>query len=133
MMEPDPNPDVLHGQSVLVVEDQYFLAGDIARALAAVGAEVVGPVPNLDRGLALSRSQDLDAAVLDINLRGEDVYRLAEELMRKDVPIVFTTGVDSTVLPAAFVQVPRLEKPIQLSDLIRTLSDLLTGARPAAP
>jgi DNA-binding response OmpR family regulator len=133
MMEPDPNPDVLHGQSVLVVEDQYFLAGDIARALAAVGAEVVGPVPDLDRGLALSRSQDLDAAVLDINLRGEDVYRLAEELMRKDVPIVFTTGVDSTVLPAAFVQVPRLEKPIQLSDLIRTLSDLLTGARPAAP
>ncbi|HEV7439406.1 MAG TPA: response regulator [Methylobacterium sp.] len=132
-MEPDPNPDVLHGQSVLVVEDQYFLAGDIARALAAVGAEVVGPVPDLDRGLALSRSQDLDAAVLDINLRGEDVYRLAEELMRKDVPIVFTTGVDSTVLPAAFVQVPRLEKPIQLSDLIRTLSDLLTGARPAAP
>ena len=132
-MEPDPNPDVLHGQSVLVVEDQYFLAGDIARALAAVGAEVVGPVPDFDRGLALSRSQDLDAAVLDINLRGEDVYRLAEELMRKDVPIVFTTGVDSTVLPAAFVQVPRLEKPIQLSDLIRTLSDLLTGARPAAP
>jgi DNA-binding response OmpR family regulator len=133
MMDSHSNRHVLDGRSVLVVEDQYFLAGDIARALSAVGAEVIGPVPDLDRGLALSRGRDLDAAVLDINLRGEDVYRLAEELMRRAVPIVFTTGVDSTVLPTAFVQVPRLEKPIQLADLIRTLSDLLSGARSTAP
>ncbi len=123
----------LRDRAVLVVEDQYFLAGDIARALATAGARVVGPVPDLARGLALSREQGLDAAVLDINLQGEDVYSLAEELLRKDVPVVFTTGVDRTVLPAAFESVPRLEKPIQLADLIRTLSDLLRDARPVVP
>ncbi|WP_170267928.1 hypothetical protein [Methylobacterium oxalidis] len=35
----------LAGRRVLVVEDQYLLACDMAQALGAEGAEVIGPVP----------------------------------------------------------------------------------------
>ncbi|MEA1834059.1 response regulator [Methylobacterium durans] len=124
---------LLSGRRVLVVEDQYILACDIAQALGARGAQVVGPVPNLERALSLSRTQAVDIAILDINLPGEDVYRLAEELMRKDVPIVFATGVDAGILPPIFSGVPRVEKPFRAADLIRAVARLIDrpGGRPS--
>ena len=35
---------------VLVVEDEYFLADDMAKALRKLGADVVGPAPSLRQG-----------------------------------------------------------------------------------
>ncbi|MER2267076.1 response regulator [Methylobacterium oxalidis] len=123
----------LTGRRVLVVEDQYLLACDMAQALGAEGAQVIGPVPDLQRGLTLSRTQALDAAILDINLPGEDVYRLAEELMRKGVPIVFATGVDDAVLPPGFSGVPRLEKPLLIDDLLRVVARLVADPGGGGP
>ncbi|MDR7039454.1 DNA-binding response OmpR family regulator [Methylobacterium sp. BE186] len=121
---------VLKDCRILVVEDRYILANDIAQALGAEGAEVVGPVPNLAHGLALSRSRPLDAAILDIDLRGEeDIFGLAEELMRKAVPIVFATGVDRAIVPSAFEGVPRLDKPVELAELVSTVAALVANAR----
>ena len=47
-----PREASLEGRRVLVVEDEFFLADDLVRALKRHGAEVVGPVPSLDRALA---------------------------------------------------------------------------------
>jgi CheY-like chemotaxis protein len=61
---------------VLVVEDEYFLADDMARALRKIGVEVVGPVGTRAQALDLLISgEQLAGAVLDINLRGENVFR----------------------------------------------------------
>ncbi len=38
--------DALSGERVLVVEDDYYLASDTARALKGAGAEVIGPCPS---------------------------------------------------------------------------------------
>src|SRR3712207_954447 len=90
----------LAGRRVLVVEDEYFIADDIARALRKLGAEVVGPLASRDEALdAFSSGQSIDAAVLDINLRGDAVYPVADALRGRKVPFVFATGYDPATIP----------------------------------
>ena len=127
-----PSGPGLAGRRVLVVEDEYFLADDIARVLARLGAEVVGPIATRDGALArLGEGEPLDAAVLDINLRGETCYPIADALRARGVPFVFATGYDRAVVPAAYHGVPRWEKPFDPDLLVRALPGL--AAEPAPP
>ena len=65
---------------VLVVEDDFFIASDLASALRGMGAEVIGPAPNRSAAIELIDKQQVNAAVLDICLDGDPVYPLASEL-----------------------------------------------------
>lgn len=126
-----PSGPGLAGRRVLVVEDEYFLADDIARVLARLGAEVVGPLATRDDALArLGEGEPLDAAVLDINLRGETCYPIADALRARGVPFVFATGYDRAVVPAAYHGVPRWEKPFDPDLLVRALSGLAAESPP---
>lgn len=103
-------------------------AQDISRFVRGTGNDVLGPAPSLERGFDFSPKAD--AAVLDIDLRGQSVFPLADHLMRRDVPIVFYSGVAVEVpLPRRFWQVPIIRKPIQtLSDAaIITLTSFGNG------
>ena len=114
-------PDPLR---VLVVEDEYFIADDLARALTRHGAEVVGPVPTVQQAQALVVSHSLDLAVLDINLRGELVYPLVAELTRRGVPVVFVTGYDAVAIPADYGAIPAWSKPFDYNALAGMLPSL---------
>ena len=118
----------LSRRRVLVVEDEYFLADDLAHALRKLGAEVVGPVPTRDKALALLEAEALDAAVLDINLKGETVFPVADALSKAGVPFVFATGYDEAALPAAYRDVPRWEKPFRPQDLAKALPTIVEDA-----
>ena len=109
---------------VLVVEDEYYLAQDLARALQKLGAQVVGPVPTLEAALALIGAEPVDAAVLDINLRGEEVYPVADALAERGIPFVFATGYDRSSIPATYQDVPRWEKPFDPHELAKGLPGL---------
>ncbi len=115
----------LADRRVLVVEDEYFLADDMAQALRKLGAEVVGPVPSLEEATALLAHEHVDAAVLDINLRGQTVYPVADALREQGVPFVFATGYDETAVPEAYKDVPRWEKPFKPEDLARALPEIV--------
>jgi CheY-like chemotaxis protein len=117
--------ELLNDRRILVVEDEYFVADDIARALAISGAVVVGPVPTRQEALRLLASERIDAAVLDINLRGEMVYPVADALRERGVPFVFATGYDRAAIQAGYRDVPRWEKPFKLDELVEALPQLL--------
>ena len=118
----------LTGRRVLVVEDEFFIADDLARALTALGAEVVGPVPTRDEALEeLSGAGRIDLAVLDINLRGEPVFPVADALAASGVPFVFATGYEEATVPERFRHVPRWEKPFNPDALARALPQLAAG------
>lgn len=107
---------------ILVVEDEYLLADELATELADCGAQVLGPAPNVERALALLDAQPLpDGAILDINLGGEPAFPVADALIGHGVPIVFTTGYDAGALPDRFADIPRCEKPINIRRITAAL------------
>jgi len=121
----------LNGVRVLVAEDDYFIAEEICSTLRKHGAEVVGPLPELERALTLVRSQPVDCAVLDINLQGSFAFDLASELRERGTPAIFTTGYDASVLPNELRSCVRLEKPVNLRALLQAVQSAC--ARHAAP
>lgn len=118
----------LTGRRVLVVEDEYLIASAVQRWLQAAGSEVLGPVPSVDRALALIAEHRPDAAVLDINLGGgQDAYPVADRLRALGVPFLYATG-DVRAADAGIDQDgPRLEKPFTARELVRALSGILEG------
>lgn len=121
-----PSSDLaLSGRRVLVVEDEYFIADDIVRALRRLGAEVVGPFACCEQALdAFASEGRIDAAVLDINLRGDAVYPVADALRGRGVPFVFATGYDEASVPLRYRDVPRWEKPFDPRALVQALTAL---------
>jgi DNA-binding response OmpR family regulator len=116
----------LSGRRIFVVEDEYFLADDIGRACRALGADVAGPVGDLDDALRILHDGSiLDAAVLDVNIRSEMIFPVARELKARNVPFVFTTGYDKVAISPEFHDVPILEKPIDLPAMAQRLAALI--------
>jgi DNA-binding response OmpR family regulator len=122
------NTAPLAGLRVLVVEDDYFIADEICTTLRNGGAEVLGPSPDLQHGLDMVKRERLDCAVLDINLHGDLAFSLASELRKRGTPSIFATGYDQSVLPGAFSDSVRLEKPIDLNQLLRAVQSVCTSA-----
>lgn len=115
----------LGGCRILLVEDEYFLADDLTRALSAAGAEILGPINDAGEALQVVCEARIDGAVLDINVRGTMIYAVAEELRRRAAPFVFATGYDKGAIPAQFADVPRWEKPFDPQALVRMLPDVI--------
>ena len=115
----------LAGTRVLIVEDEYYLADDLSRALSGAGADVVGPVGTLDEADRKVTEGGFDCAVVDMNLRGDFAYAVAERLGGSGVPFVVTTGYNQSSLPEALADVPRVEKPFAPRDVV----DLLVRIR----
>ena len=110
---------------ILVVEDEYFLADDLKKALVGEGFLVAGPVGSETEALAVLDGEEVDCAVLDINLHGRMVYPLAHELRERNVPFLFVTGYDKAEPDEGFDDVDLLRKPIQTDLLMRSIVRLL--------
>ena len=124
-------PDRLKGCCLLVVEDEYLIAADLTASLESLGVEVIGPAASVEEALSLldKNSDRLDGAVLDINLRNERVYPVADVLMARGVPFVFTTGYDAVAVPTAYACAPRCEKPVDKTQLVRWLANTRSWKR----
>ena len=115
----------LAGTRVLIVEDEYYLADDLSRALSGAGAEIVGPVGTLDEAELKVGEGGFDCAVVDMNLRGDLAYDVARKLSDAGVPFVVATGYNQSSLPDELADVPRVEKPFAPREVV----DLLVRMR----
>lgn len=109
---------------ILIVEDEYFIAQDMARAFRALGARVFGPVATAEAAMDLVREQDVDVAVLDIHLRGGTVYPLADLLLSQGVPFLFATGSDPATVPQRYARIRLCEKPVEPASVAQMLAEL---------
>ncbi|MDR9775997.1 response regulator [Rhizobium hidalgonense] len=123
----------LSGRFYLVVEDEYLAASIIVTALEDEGAAVAGPVSSVTGALKLvsERADELDAGILDIDLRGVMVYPVAEKLAEQRIPFVFVTGYECDCLPEPFRTMPCLNKPCDEQELLGLLANLPSRQRPA--
>lgn len=123
--------DALQGRRILIVEDDCVTAMDLAETLATAGAEIIGPAGTIAAALELLRPRpQLDIALLDIEVEGTSVFAVADELVKREVPIVFTTGYERSEIPQRFHAARHCEKPVGIAAIARALSEELARQNP---
>lgn len=111
----------LAGLRLLVVEDEFVLADELARALADAGGTIIGPFASGADALRALSEGGVDAAVLDVLLADDDVCVLATVLHAARVPFVLATAVEPHRVPAECEAAPLFAKPTDLQALVAML------------
>lgn len=116
--------EAIRGHSVLVVEDDYFLAMAIAQELEQHGANVAGPVPCASDALPLLEPS-LDAASVDIVLRDDEpCWAIVDKLTRLNVPFLFVTG-NPHLIPEPHITRPVCGKPVLEREIVKLVAELI--------
>jgi CheY-like chemotaxis protein len=113
---------------LLVVEDEYLIRMLLEDMLAELGYDVAAAVGTLAEASELAAHGDFSAAILDVNLDGQEVYPVAEILAKRGLPFVFVTGYGERSLTEPYSDRPALQKPFQAAQLKAALDGLLAGA-----
>jgi two-component SAPR family response regulator len=120
---------VLQGARILIVEDEFLLAEDLADRLNREGCEVIGPASRESNALSILERDRPDAVVLDLNLAGKLPIDLARSLFTRQIPFVIVTGYSERELDIPELQeATRLQKPVKTEELVRTLRHLVRAA-----
>ena len=113
---------------VLVVEDEFLVAQELSRIVERAGYSVVGPADSLDATRKVLTQQKVDLALLDIKLRGELVFPIAEYLEAIDLPYIFVTGRSPSSLPVEYRHRPLVQKPYNAALLLALIEEHLAPA-----
>lgn len=117
---------MLNHVSVLVAEDQPFIALDLALAVEDAGGNVVGPAASCEEALAFLATKTVGAAILDVSLVDGDCSALVEVLVGLDVPFIVHTAVDlPPVLATRFSGLVVQIKPCPAANLVAKLEALI--------
>lgn len=111
--------NTLSGCRVLIVEDEHLLAMDLEDALKTYGARIIGPYGELDAACRRAARDHFDVGIIDINLRNEAAYPVADELMRQRIPFCFCTGYHASVVPRRFMGARVFQKPYDTSEVVK--------------
>ena len=112
---------------VLVVEDEYLIRMLLEDMLADLGYDVAAAVGTVAEASAFAASGDFNAAILDVNLDGQEIFPVADILAKRGLPFVFVTGYGEQSLPERYRGRPALQKPFQAEQLHATLAGLLAA------
>jgi CheY-like chemotaxis protein len=113
---------------VLVVEDEYLIRMLLEDMLADLGYEVAAAVGTIAEASDFAAKGDFNAAVLDVNLDGQEIYPVAGILAKRGLPFVFVTGYGENSLIDPYRNRPALQKPFQIEQLKTMLDGLLAKA-----
>lgn len=112
------------GNRILLVEDEYLVGINIQYTLTDAGFEVIGPAMNIKHALQFIETEDIDAAVLDVNLGGQYNGQIASKLKDLKIPFLLLTGYGRENLPREIKDAPLVEKPFDGQQLIETVRKL---------
>ena len=116
------NKSTLRDRRILIVEDEYLIALSLADALESAGSVVLRPASSVDTAMKQIESEPLiDVAVLDVNLGGKVAFPVADLLIAKKIPFVFTSGYEDDVLRSRYSQFKVCRKPYQLEAIEEAL------------
>lgn len=127
---------------LLIVEDEFIVAYELARLVESMGHEVCRMVSSGEEALKVLRADGLDCVLMDVTLRGHDSGLTTAATIRSEIgtPIVFLTGLpmrDVEQEARDLAPVAILSKPIAPGDLRTALEAVaratIAGVRPAGP
>ena len=108
----------LTGKRILIVEDEPLVAMDMQSMLSAAGCLPVGPAGTLREAKRLLAAEACDAALVDVNLKGQPIEDLLPSLRQAGVPFAFVTGYGPKVLSKTFEETVTISKPFTAEQLL---------------
>ena len=108
----------LTGKRILIVEDEPLVAMDMQSMLSAAGCVPVGPAGTLREAKRLLATEKCDAALVDVNLKGQPIEGLLPLLRQEGVPFAFVTGYGPKVLSKTFEETVTISKPFTAEQLL---------------
>jgi CheY-like chemotaxis protein len=115
----------LAGLRVMVVEDELLIAMLIEDTLLDQGCIVVGPYTSVNEAALAAQDVAVDLALLDVNLRGEKVYPVAEILAARSIPFLLLSGYGGDAIPEDRPDWQAVSKPFVVTELIEKLAKLV--------
>ncbi|WP_326524251.1 response regulator [Sphingomonas sp.] len=110
-------------QRILIVEDEPLIAMMLEDFLDAFDKQVAGTADCVADALRLIAGGGIDAAILDVNLRGgEKSWPIADSLARAGIPFVLATGGSGDMIADAHRDRPVLAKPFTMDAVERVLA-----------
>jgi DNA-binding response OmpR family regulator len=116
---------------ILVVEDENWLAMELAWLVQEAGYAVLGPERSVAEACKALGRMKIDLALLDIRLGNETVFPLSKMLAAKGIPFIFLTA-NPDLLPAEYQERPTLAKPCDATILLSLIPQVLGAARAKA-
>ena len=113
---------------ILIVEDEPLIAMMLEDFILALGHDVLGPCESVSQALAVVEKDGFDLAILDVNLKGENVWPVAAALRARAIPFVLASGGHVEPPPAEFKDVPMIEKPYTIDRVTPIIDAALEGA-----
>ena len=110
--------------NILVVEDENWLAMELAWLVQEAGYAVLGPERSVAEARKALDRMKIDLALLDIRLGGETVFPIVEKLEAMGVPFIFVTG-NPDSLPPESSDRPLLAKPWTTTTLLSLIPQVL--------
>ncbi len=114
----------LDGLNILIVEDEAVVSFLVEDILQDLGCAAVWHSSSVKDALDILASRKPDAAVLDVNLRDELAYPVAERLDKMQIPFIFATGYGRRGIPADWMVRPVVQKPFD-ADALRDALNLV--------
>ena len=117
----------LTGRTVLIVDDEPFIAMALAEAIEDLGGQVAGPYVSVSEALAgLATNGSVDGAILDLNLGDGTIGPVLDVIATRGIPAVIQTGYSLPMeLKARHPNVPVFSKPAPFDFLAERLCELI--------
>ena len=115
---------------LLLVEDEALIALMLEDMVEGMGCAVTGLAPRVSLGVAMAETGHFDAAILDVNVAGENVEPVAERLAAKGVPFIFATGYGEAGVPLRYRDRPVVAKPFRSEQLEAAIQKVVGFGRP---
>jgi DNA-binding response OmpR family regulator len=114
-------------RNILIVEDEPLIAMMLEDFLESLGHSIAATCDSVDTAMIEVEKGGFDVAILDVNLKGQNVWPVATRLREQGVPFVIASGGHVDPPPAEFAAVPLIEKPYTVDRVTPAINAAFAG------